>query len=269
MKEHLKKMIKLSKEPLLGLNLAREYLQALILESMQRSGAMVLLAFHGGTALRFLFGSGRYSEDLDFALEGEAKRYDFRAYLRTIKSELLGQGYQIELKINDNKIVHTASVRFPGLLFDLGLSPHPSQTLSIKIEVDTNPPSGATLATSLIRRHFVLRLQHHDQASLIAGKIHAIFQRPFVKGRDLYDLFWYLSDRAWPLPNFVLLSNALQQTGWTGEIPTEKNWRQLLTKHLQTLSWEQVRADVAPFLPSPNELEFLSLESLLELLKER
>jgi hypothetical protein len=40
-------------------------------------------------------------------------------------------------------------------------------------------------------------LQHHDRASLLAGKIHAILQRPFLKGRDLYDLLWYLSDPAW------------------------------------------------------------------------
>ena len=30
---------------------------------------MIPLAFHGGTALRFLYTSQRYSEDLDFALE--------------------------------------------------------------------------------------------------------------------------------------------------------------------------------------------------------
>lgn len=268
MKEHLKELLKQSGEPLQGLNVAREYLQASILESMQRAGAMVPLAFHGGTALRFLFGSGRYSEDLDFALENESKLYDFRVYLRVIKSDLLSQGYQIDLKVNDKRVVHSALVRFPGLLFELGLSPHPSQTLSIKIEVDTNPPAGATLTTSLIRRHFVLRLQHHDRASLLAGKIHAIFQRPYVKGRDLYDLFWYLTDRAWPLPNFVLLNNALAQTGWTGEILTTKNWRRLLTERLQALPWGQVSADVAPFLPTAEDLEFLCLENLLQLLKK-
>jgi predicted nucleotidyltransferase component of viral defense system len=52
-----------------GRNLVREYLQARILESLQRAGAMVPLAFHGGTALRFLYAIPRYSEDLDFALE--------------------------------------------------------------------------------------------------------------------------------------------------------------------------------------------------------
>jgi hypothetical protein len=38
-----------------GKNRLREYLQARILASLQRSGAMIPLAFQGGTALRFLY----------------------------------------------------------------------------------------------------------------------------------------------------------------------------------------------------------------------
>ena len=49
-----------------------------------------------------------------------------------------------------------------------------------------------------MRRHVTLRLHHHDRASLLAGKLHAILQRPYTKGRDLYDLIWYLSDPTWP-----------------------------------------------------------------------
>jgi len=74
--------------------------------------------------------------------------------------------------------------------------------------------ANAVLATTVIRRHVVLQLQHHDRASLLAGKLHAILQRPYLKGRDLYDLAWYLSDREWPAPNLEYLNNALLQTGW-------------------------------------------------------
>ena len=58
----------------------------------------------------------------------------------------------------------------------------------------------------------MLRLFHHDRASLLAGKLHAILKRPYTKGRDLYDLIWYLSDPDWPLPNLTLLNSALRQT---------------------------------------------------------
>jgi len=45
---------------------------------------MQTLAFHGGTALRFLYDIPRYSEDLDFALERMSEAYDFRSYLQQI-----------------------------------------------------------------------------------------------------------------------------------------------------------------------------------------
>jgi hypothetical protein len=35
----------------------------------------------------------------------------------------------------------------------------------------------------------MLNLQHHDRPSLLAGKLHAILQRSWPKGRDLFDLF--------------------------------------------------------------------------------
>lgn len=56
-------------DPVAWRNRTREVLQAYILESLQGAGAMVPLAFQGGTALRFLYSMRRYSEDLDFALE--------------------------------------------------------------------------------------------------------------------------------------------------------------------------------------------------------
>ena len=61
-----------------------------------------------------------------------------------------------------------------------------------------------------------LPIQHHDKASLLAGKLHAILQRPYAKGRDLYDLLWYLGDPTWPPPNLTMLNHALRQTGWEG-----------------------------------------------------
>ncbi len=57
-------------------NIAREYLQARILDSLQRTGAMTAIAFQGGTALRFLYGLPRYSEDLDFTLEDPKRGFD-------------------------------------------------------------------------------------------------------------------------------------------------------------------------------------------------
>lgn len=168
---------------------------------------MIPLAFQGGTALRFLYALRRYSEDLDFALERPDRGYDFRSYLQRVQGDLQKEGFGLDIKLNDQRVVHSAFVSFSGLLFDLGLSLHRNEKLSVKVEVDTRPPAGAGLETAIVRRHATLQIQHHDKPSLLAGKLHAILQRPYPKGRDIYDLIWYLSDRSWPPPNLVLLDN--------------------------------------------------------------
>jgi len=266
MRDYLNELVRASPTPVHGRNVAREYLQARILGGLQRTGAMIPLAFHGGTALRFLFGSPRYSEDLDFALERPEAGYNFRDYLQAIRGELVAEGYAVHLKVNDRKTVHSAFIRFPGLLFELGLSGHRDQVFAVKIEVDTNPPAGAVLATTVVRRHVTLQLQHHDRASLLAGKLHALLQRPYAKGRDVYDLLWYLGDPTWPAPNVTLLQNALRQTGWAGPEVSAENWRELARGHLEALSWDQVVAEVRPFLEPGAGLELLTLENLLRVL---
>ena len=267
MKEYLKTLLQSSASPVEARNLAREYLQALTLQSLQRTGAMTTIAFHGGTALRFLYSLPRYSEDLDFALERPSNTYDFRSYIRAIQNDLGAQGYKTTLKVSDQKTVHSAFVRFPGLPYEMKLSPHQDEVLAVKIEIDTNPPVGASLGTSLVRRHVMLNLQHHDQASLLAGKLHAILQRPFLKGRDLYDLIWYLSDRDWPAPNLVLLNNALNQTAWMGPIVNAENWREIVCAKIKAISFEQALDDVQPFLGSNEDIRLLTKENLMHLLK--
>ena len=90
---------------------------------------------------------------------------------------------------------------------ELGLSRRAEQNLSIRVEVDTNPPGGAGTDISIVRRFQLLRLQHHDKSSLFAGKIHAVLVREYTKGRDFYDLAWYLGSNDWPARKH---GNALQ-----------------------------------------------------------
>ena len=134
--------------------------------------------------------------------------------------------------------------------------------------MDTNPPKGAGLETDLVRRYIPLNLQHHDRPSLLAGKLHAILQRDYAKGRDLYDLMWYLSDPNWPEPNLDLLQNALIQTSWKGPQPTPENWRGLIFNRLKTMDWSAALADVRPFLERSGEIDLLTLENLGRLLHQ-
>jgi hypothetical protein len=102
---------------------------------------------------------------------------------------------------------------------------------------------------------------------LLAGKLHAILQRPYPKGRDIYDLLWYLSDPDWPAPNLTLLNNALQQTDWSGEDLTTQTWREIIGDRVRTLTWDQLLADVGPFLEPGTDTELLTQENVLQVLK--
>ena len=91
MKEQLLHIVRDAENPVLAGNLAREYLQARILLAMQQAGAMIPLAFQGGTALRFLFGLPRFSEDLDFALERPGRKAAGNAPLRWLTCRSTGE----------------------------------------------------------------------------------------------------------------------------------------------------------------------------------
>lgn len=246
-----------------GRNVLREYLQARILEALQRVGATGSLAFCGGTALRFLFDLARYSEELDFTLEGDRALYDPEGWLAGMVRLFRREGYEVVAALRDRGVVHAFWLRFPGLLRAAELSPHPGERLAIKVEVDTNPPPGALMETSSVHRHVALRLRHHDRASLLAGKLAAILSRPYAKGRDLYDLAWYLADRRWPPPNLRLLVAALHQAKPEAPPLTGKTWRSAVARRVEELPWDRVVADAFPFLGDaqtmPTRAELLDL----------
>ncbi|MGB7581091.1 MAG: nucleotidyl transferase AbiEii/AbiGii toxin family protein [Sedimentisphaerales bacterium] len=267
MKDFLRQILGGVENQILGRCIIREYLQARLLQSLQDRGTFNTWVFQSGTALRFLYGMPRFSEDLDFALIEPGMEDNFREVLVNGQKVFIAEGYDIDVKVNDTKTVKSAFLRFKGLLFELGFSAHKSETLSIKVEVDTNPPLGAGISSTVVRRHVTLNLRHHDKASLLAGKLHAVLARRYVKGRDIYDLVWYLSDRTWPEPNIEFLNNALRQTGWDGHEVTPTNWRELVRRRIEEFHWKQVVEDVRPFLERTEDVALLTKENLLGLLQ--
>ncbi len=253
--------------------LMREYLQARILEAIQGAGAFASWCFIGGTALRFLYRLPRFSEDLDFSLsrgfseeEGEPFIEGFVRVVDRTVSTFGKEGYTVQPKISDSRVVKTAFLKFHGLLYELGLSPHSGELVSIRVEIDSDPPDGAKLETTVLRRHSLLNVQHYDRSSLFAGKLHALLSRDYTKGRDIYDLLWYLSDSQWPAPNITFLRNALEQTGWNGPEVTAENWARLVSEQLEAIDWERAVEDVRPFLEKPEEAYLLTRGNLSKLL---
>jgi predicted nucleotidyltransferase component of viral defense system len=248
-----------------AVNALREYLQSLVLRSFHEAEAVRCIAFVGGTALRFLHALPRFSEDLDFSLMAP-DGYAGQAWMAKVKRDLALAGFAPEVTWNDRKTVHTGWVRLGGLLHDAGLSPLADEKLAIKVEVDTRPPAGGHCERRLVTRHLSFFLQYHDPPSLMAGKVHALLTRRYAKGRDWYDLVWYLSQRPPVAPNLTLLQNALDQTQGANRVDARR-WMDEVKRRLLAWDMQALVEDVEPFLERPQDAALITRENLLGLLE--
>ena len=247
------------------LSIVREYLQLIILRIIEERGYSKHIAFVGGTSLRFLYGINRYSEDLDFSLV-QPQDYSFDAMLKSIESDLRLYGFSVLLTKKESRIVMNSFIKFHDLLFPLGLSAQKSQILSIKLEIDSNPPGGYQTESTLIQNHFLLNVFHFDKPSLFAGKLHAILCRPYAKGRDLYDLIWFLGQ---PItPNYTLLSNAYEQTEQDRIDFTPNVLLQKLTSTLEKMDFNKILLDIKPFLINVNEERLIAKDIILNAIQK-
>ena len=266
MKDQALTLVRDAADPGQALNRLREYLQVLVLRSLHESEAFRPVAFVGGTALRFLHGLPRFSEDLDFSLVS-AEGYAGGDWMAKVKRDLTLTGFDPQVTWNERKVVHTGWIRLVGILREAGLSGISTEKLAIKLEIDTRPPAGARCERRIVSRYLTFLVQYYDLPSLLAGKLHAVLNRGYAKGRDWYDLVWYLSQRPPVAPNVPLLQHALDQTQGVGALDA-CSWRGLVQTRLESLDMDAVAEDVRPFLERPQDAGLLTRENLVGLLRE-
>ena len=241
------------------LNRARELLQLTALKIMYDKEMFKNLIFTGGTALRILFDLKRFSEDLDFSLV-DKKGYSVKA----LDSELIRgfklYGLDVETKVKGEKTVESILMKFTGLLKLIGLSPFAGQKLSIKIEIDTNPPKGGNVERSLVNKTYMLNMTHFDLSSMFATKLHACFYRKYIKGRDFYDFIWYAAKKI--KPNYTLFNNAVAQTQGKSPGVEEENFKDFLLRNIEKIDLNTARKDVERFLEDKAELKLLNPDSI-------
>jgi predicted nucleotidyltransferase component of viral defense system len=220
-------------DPAQRLNILREYMQALVLRSLHESEAFQCLAFVGGTALRFLHGLPRFSEDLDFSLHSSSG-YTAQKWMEKVKRDLILAGLSPLVNWSERTTVNVAWIKIAEVLKESGLAAMTDQKLSIKLEIDTRPPAGAQSQNLVIERHRMIAIRCYDMPSLMAGKLHALITRRYTKGRDWYDFLWYSARRPPVEPNLVLLQNALDQTQGAGTFDS-KQWPKYVTEKINSL----------------------------------
>ena len=246
-------------------NLLREYLQHVLLRQLFERDLLDELIFHGGTALRIIHDLPRFSEDLDFHTK-EVSGFDLGEHLEDLQLGLEQSGYSLSLKPSLQRNVQSCMFRFEELLQECGLAGDPRQELNIKLEINTNPLASSKSERAPIDQYLPFVVLHHDRSSFISGKLHAIHQRNYAKGRDYFDLMFFLQRWRDVAPNIEYLANALEQTGYEGPTIAAENWKQLTVSRIREVDWSGIQRDVVPFLLRPADSKMLDGELLVGLL---
>jgi hypothetical protein len=187
--------------------------------------------------------------------------------MHDVAQEFMQAGYSIEIKARTHLTVSSALLKFSDIMFETGLSPLKDEKLLIKVEIDSRPPAGGSEAHTMVPAPFMFYMLHYDLKSLFAGKVHALLCREYTKGRDWYDLMWYLSKFKGIEPNFVMLNNAMAQTHKNPIQLTQENWKTEIKKVIGSLNWAKVKEDVNRFLEDPNDTGLLTPETFNNLLE--
>lgn len=245
-------------------NALKEITQEVALMALSKAHFFREAEFHGGTALRILYGLQRFSEDLDFALLKPNPDFDLNHYLKHMSEEFETFGYHTQIS-DRSEVRKTVQKQFLkvdsiGKLLTLQYPMNRDEKkIKIKFEIDTNPPLGAITEIKYLTFPLPFSVLAKDATSSFAGKLHALLCRSFDKGRDWYDFIWYITHKT-PI-NFTLLSNAIHQQGpWQGQnISVNKTWLlQQLRHKISSVHWENVKNDVSALI-KPHEMTSLDL----------
>ncbi|TWI17497.1 nucleotidyl transferase AbiEii/AbiGii toxin family protein [Sphingobacterium siyangense] len=257
----------------------REIMQEVTLAGLQRSGFFEKAAFYGGTALRIFYQLDRYSEDLDFSLLSIDPNFSFEPYFEAITNEFKALGMTIS--INEKKKTATFSVESAFLKSDTiwkelvleevipqaGLGNMP--VIKIKIEVDKKPPLGFETEDKLLLRPFSFYIKCFTLPSLFAGKMHALLFRKWknrVKGRDWYDLEWYIK-KGVPLDINHFLLRAQDTNDWKKSTISKEDILDLLKIKINTVNMNSVKEDIVRFIPDHTALDIWSQEYFSKLIQ--
>lgn len=198
----LEDYIKRSGIPNIPRRVLTEYLQAEILAILFGSKYGPHLSFLGGTCLRFVHKIERFSEDLDFDLV--KSDLDFDALAKFLGKKLRELGFQADTSVKKTENIIIINVKFSQVMKEMGLSELNDQKLKIKFEIDPTPYKSIDYESRQVFFYGKsFNIISNTLETLFAQKILAIVFRPYQKGRDFYDLVWFLSQKNLQ-PNYAI-----------------------------------------------------------------
>ena len=172
----------------------REYLQVLILKELYKLPDGKKLCFTGGTYLRLVHQTKRFSEDLDFNTS-RIKKADFEALLNEIQNNLKNEGLNIKLAFGHWDNILAGEFIFPDIEEYYGVVSPYRRKEGILIKLEANQPKWKIKTESLVVTGFgnMFPVICTQPGALFADKIDALIKKN--RARHLFDIMFMLSQK--------------------------------------------------------------------------
>src|SRR3989339_1677794 len=195
-------------------NVLKEELQFYVLNFIFHHPEYSNWIMYGGSALRICHGLDRMSVDLDF----EVNHTVSESFLNELKKEVetyFFNTYNTGPGLLTIKITTDRGLRLCFHIGDeLGVN-HPSKQVIVKIDLNHfEAPKTVIERRPINRDQFSFVIKTYNMSSLMASKIAAILLRGQrgglggvmykEKGRDIYDLLWYMTKKAIPDLDYLI-----------------------------------------------------------------
>lgn len=226
--------------------LVGECIQLAFLDGLYRDKRSLPIHFQGGTSIRLLHQGWRYSEDLDFAcgstLPADLNDLVVKAakHTQAVLNQWWGQA-SLEFHLQEKPgrqgmKTFWIKLKMPGepKLYRVKLEFAPYPVYQAQAWPTRRAESGLSVLPLVLSESL---------SELLADKITAFAGRPYIKGRDIFDI-WFLTTVLHVHPDIVLL---------------HKKWRdyhiadarQAIQKNLSLITARQLSDEMDRFLPEP------------------
>lgn len=231
----------------------KEALQAFVLDFLYNHKTFRGLNFYGGTCLHIIYQLNRLSEDIDLDNQQHLDLSDLKNNLIEHFS-LMQPGLEITAheRLSESG-VQRITLRFP-VLFSIGLTPHQDENLHLKIEVSHHKQVAEIQHTPVLYFSRAFVPTHFSLETMMAGKILACLERSFsvgqqktIKGRDFYDLLWFMQQRIQPLEAKLAEDGKKPYTTQTAFLA--------LQEKVSQIAWRDLAQDLLPLFESRTFIE--------------
>lgn len=228
-------------------NALKEELQFYVLNFIYHHTEYNGWIMYGGSALRIIHGLDRMSVDLDF----EISHVITEKFLEELKKEVEDHFTNTYGAGADFLTVKVTTGRGLLLKFHVGeelSSGHPSKQVHVKIDLNHFvAPKTVTERRPINRAQLSFVIITYNMGALMASKLAAIFLRGTrgigaatyeEKGRDIYDLLWYMNKKIVPDFDYMIAKGI--------EVKDPRGLFDKLTLQMNKVSNENLRQDLEP-----------------------